>query len=77
MGSGNTRAARVLRPLFKVLRVLRFLSFVRAQGNGFRKHARGMLRSLINMTSYDLSVETKLLASISAFCQVEEAALCD
>jgi hypothetical protein len=47
-----------------------------AQGNGFRKHARGMLRSLINMTSYDLSVETKLLASISAFCQVQEAALC-
>jgi hypothetical protein len=38
------------------------------QGNWLRKHARTLLRRFLNITSYDLSIEAKLLDSLDGVC---------
>jgi len=45
-----------------------------SQGNWLRKHARMLLRRLLNITSYDLSVESKLLDMIQGLCDGDSLA---
>ena len=40
-----------------------------SQGNWLQKHARGLLRRLLNVTSYELSVESKLFQMLNTYCQ--------
>mmetsp|Transcript_15973 Transcript_15973/g.53481 ORF Transcript_15973/g.53481 Transcript_15973/m.53481 type:complete len:552 (-) Transcript_15973:1704-3359(-) len=63
----DLRTGTLALAFFDVLDELLALS----QAGWLRKHARILLRRLLNLTSYDLSVESKLLELVEKACQEE------
>jgi hypothetical protein len=67
---GSEREGKLASLLFDCLDEVMSLS----QGHWLRKHARVLLRRLLNITSFDLSVESKLLDMIQGFCEHDSLA---